>query len=180
MSDGCGILALDLATRVGWAHGEDYQLPRYGLLDLGAQNSLGRRMSCLARFIEDFSSVSRPTMIVFEAPIAKMQTSARGLIYLAGVVEMTGDELGIPVREELPQTARKLVLGNGAFFARDAGGKVIRDAKGKMTSETKSAVMAWAQSNGWTPATHDVGDALLLLRAAHIMRRSRVTAGRAA
>lgn len=180
MSDPRGVLALDLATVTGWAWGVDHEAPRYGLWRLGDDPNLGRRCSCLANFIEDFCALQKPEMIVFEAPVAKMQTSARSLIYLAGVVEMMGYEQGIPVREEPPQVSRKLILGRGSFFAKDAGGKTLRRANGKMISETKNTVMAWAQSRGWTPETHDVADALCLLEYAHTMRRSRVMTGRAA
>lgn len=177
---GRGVLALDLATVCGWAHGEDFQKPSYGAWMLGTDPNLGRRMSVLARFLEDFITISRPELIIFEAPVAKMQTSARSLIYLAGVVEMIGYEQGIPVREEPPQVPRKLILGRGSFFAKDEAGKTIRRPNGKMVSETKNAVMEWARRQGYDPATHDVADALCLLAYAHTIRRSRTMAGRAA
>lgn len=178
MSDNGGtILALDLALATGWALGGPSGPPRYGLWRLSPESDLGRRNSTLARFLEDFLAISRPSLILFEAPVAKMQSSARALIYLAGVVEMIAYEQSVPCREELPQTARKLVLGRGSFFARDRAGKTIRRANGKMISESKDAVMSWARGNGWDPATHDVADALVLLRYGLLMQRSRVMAG---
>lgn len=180
MSNARGILALDLGIKSGWAYGIPGEQPRYGLWNLGAENSLGRRNSILMNFIADFCTVSRPELIIFESPIAKMQTSARSLIYLAGATETAAEEEGVPVKEELPQTARKLVLGRGAFFVTGPDGRATKDARGKKISDTKPNVMAWARGQGWDPLTHDVADALLLLEYAHVLRRSRTTAGRIA
>lgn len=183
MSNARGILALDLAIKTGWAYGEDFQAPRYGMINLNPESEpvpLGKRNSRLAAFLEDFITISRPVLIIYEAPVPRQQTSARGLVYLAGIVEMIAEEQGVPVREAHVGEPRKMILGRSAFFARGDDGKVLRKANGKMVSETKNTVMAWARGRGWDPLTDDVADALCLLEYAHTLRRSRVMAGRAA
>lgn len=180
MSEGRGILALDLSTRVGWAWGEDNGTPRYGLWLLGPGPELGRRLSILANFLEDFIAVCRPGMVIYEAPLVRVQTSAEILWAVAAITDMICFEQAVPVRKAFPDEVRKLILGRARFNVRDAAGNVARTPSGKIISETKSVVMAWAKARGHAPETDDVADALMLLAYAHILRRSRVMAGKAA
>jgi hypothetical protein len=94
-------------------------------------------------------------------------------------VELACYENGpVECREAAAPTARKLVLGSGQFYKRDGEGAIMTDRKGKRLSENKSVAIAWCQSNGWNVNSHDMADALVLLRYAQIMRRSRVMAGK--
>jgi Holliday junction resolvasome RuvABC endonuclease subunit len=181
MSRPGGILALDVSTRTGWsyAHWQQNEPPVYGVWELGKTDNLGRLLSCMMSVLEDAIAVHQPSLVVFESPIVKNQTSARALLYLCGAVELACYENGpVECREAAAPTARKLVLGSGQFYKRDGEGAIMTDRKGKRLSENKSVAIAWCRAQGWSPQDDNAADSLVLLKYAQIMRRSRVMAGK--
>lgn len=155
------VLALDLARRVGWACGADYETPVSGVWVLPPHGDLGARCSALAASLEDAIAVMSPDLVILEAPLPpQAQTamnSARLQFGLAAVAEMISVERGVPCEEAPAWEVRKLVLGKARV--------------------EKEAVVAWCRAQGWRPADHNEADSLVLLRYRHLLSRSRVTAG---
>jgi len=175
MSRPGGILALDVSTHTGFAvgHHQDNAPPLYGTWELGKTDNLGRLLSCMMNMLEAAIAVHQPSLVIFESPVVKTQTSARALLYLCGAVELACFENGpVECREAAAPTARRLVLGSGQFFKRDGDGAIMTNRQGKRLSENKAVAIAWCQSQGWEPQSHDAADALVLLKYAHMMRRT--------
>lgn len=156
-----GVLALDLSLRTGWAYGHDHAAPVHGVWVLGKTADLGAVFSGLAGELQDAIAVLAPSVVLMEAPLPpQAQTaaiSARLQFGLAAVTEMICHEAGVPCEEERAQTVRKLVLGHSRVEKQD--------------------IMDWCGAEGYRPAEHNDGDALVLLRYRHIIGRSRVMAG---
>ena len=152
-----GVLALDISSRTGWAYGHADAPPIFDTWTLGKFDELGRACSSLAASLEAAIALHAPRLILFEAPIPKQQTSARGLIYLCGVVEMIAYEQSVRAREEHAATVRKAVLGRGGSFAIDR----------------KLVVIGWCREQGWKPKDDNAADALVLLRYALLMEEAR-------
>jgi Holliday junction resolvasome RuvABC endonuclease subunit len=160
-------LALDLSTRTGWAFGVagSNEPPKYGYWVLDRKPTLierdlqiGYRMSCLASVLTDHIAIYRPDRITVEAPLHLADASSRLLICLAGAVAMVCEEEGVEYVDGHLSRVRKMVLGRSNW------------------PNVKAEVMRFCQAQGWSPADHNVGDALILLRYAHIMRRAHVMA----
>ena len=149
------VCALDISTKTGWVcghHGRNTP-PAGGVWELGRMKDssghlqLGRLNSCMMQAMDELIKKYQPSMVVFETPIMKAQTTDRMLKYLAGAVETACYENGrIPVFEAAAPTARKAVLG----FARQQG------------KDIKVAVMAWCKAQGLAYADNNHADALLL------------------
>lgn len=145
------ILALDLSTRTGWALGTSPR-PKYGVWHLGTGGNHGRYFSALAAMLESFFAVTRPSLVVFEAPlppaapkmIRSTVATARVLIGLAAVTEMICVEQGVPCEEAECRTARARVIG-------------------RQPRRGKDGVMDWARSAGYHPQDDNAADALVLL-----------------
>lgn len=184
------IAALDLSLTTGWCVGAPLANapPAGGVWKLGKMRDkygsrLGEIGSSLMRCVEDLIAAHRPALVVFEAPIGKVQTTARLFHSLGEAVEIACYEAGVPCREEAPHTVRKLVLGRGMFPKPMAGqGRmVLRTVKGEKVRELrgdpKEEVMLWCRREGLAFVDDNHADALLLHRYACILARSRVTAG---
>jgi hypothetical protein len=169
MSDPFTVLALDVSTKVGFAYGPRFGDPKHGVWLLPkAPAGIGERMSALYNKLHDALQVMRPALVIFEAPIAKVQTSARLLIGLAASVEQVCWEASVRCLEEHADKARGLVLGRSRFST--------VNNKGKRVSANKPAVIAWCEQQGWTPEDDNSADALLLWRYAHTVNASRAMA----
>lgn len=147
------VLALDLATRSGWALGREQETPRWGVWDLGsAQNGgQGRRLSCLANEIEAVIAVHQPERAVFEAPLVRHDKATRLLTYLCGVVEMVCFEHSLPCEPGNVNSARSMVLGHGFPKSTDP-------------RNPKLPMLLWCQRQGWDVRDDNAADALVLLR----------------
>ncbi|MGD9884601.1 MAG: hypothetical protein AB7E70_21660 [Hyphomicrobiaceae bacterium] len=176
-----GILALDLATTVGWASaapGYRAVLPisaRHGVQEWAANLALMRSGShriappgaglpeffhAFDLWLADMITVHQPDLLIFEAPIiAGGKTSvetARKLMGLAVLTELTGYRRSIPkVREENVITVKKHWTGHGR-----ADKRMMIDA---------------ARQRGFEPADDNAADALALAdyAAAMIERKQR-------
>lgn len=158
MSARGGILALDVASATGWAwRARGMSLPEYGLWKLGGPRGFARMFDLLDGFLDERA----PMLVAFESPLLRHSggAAARKLLGLLGVVEAVCARRGVSCREQHRQTVMRLVLGRG--------------------NADKDAVLAWARGHGLEPETHDVADALALLRYSETFHRHLVT-GRAA
>ncbi len=142
------ILALDIATKTGWAVGDEQ--PETGTIEL--RGSVGEKMHRLARELRLLTSIHSPDLIVFEAPIlhVKRQGSSSTLRLLVGlccVAEMVAFEAGIAVSETPTSTWRKHFLG------------VSRAPKGLTSKWLKQQAQARCRALGWGDLSEDEADA---------------------
>jgi Holliday junction resolvasome RuvABC endonuclease subunit len=147
------VLALDLATRTGWAFDAPGR-PVAGTLHLpggGGAGGLGGMNASLADGVRDLLDLHQPRIIVFEAPAMHMAGrsphTARMLIYMAGVVELIAYRWSIPCFEAQVQTVRK----------------TLGIKKGPTDKDWKAGVIRWAREQGHQPADDNQADALALL-----------------
>lgn len=146
-----GLLALDLATRTGFAHW------RPGERVILGTNVLPRTGPDVGWFLEKFCEWLRPTIthlapvrVVFEAPWVGPNThqdTARKLLCLAGITELVCRWEGAPYCEANIPTVRRHFIGHGRMPRKDA----------------KAATMARAKLLGMDPEDDDQADAFALL-----------------
>ena len=156
------ILALDLATRSGWAAGAAGARPVAGSVTLprgGGPGQLGAVNAALADALRDLLTLHKPETVIFEAPAMHMAGrsphTARLLIYLAGVVELMAYRWEVRCFEAQVQTVRSK-LG-------------IR--KAETDRDWKQAVIRWCVKQGHDPRDDNQADALALLAYAHMTLR---------
>lgn len=157
------ILALDLATRIGWACWKKGHAPHYGSHKLPSAQlpnggvDLGRFASAYSLWLQDMIKAFGVTAMAFEAPILPGNTqiaTARKLMGLAVMTEYIGNRLGLRYFEVRAPEARKWFFGKG-------GGK---------RSEMKSMAVEECHRRGFQPKSDDEADALCVLDfAAHCL-----------
>jgi len=150
------ILALDLATRVGWACGSAAE----GIIESGSYKlpvtgeNVGLFLSHFCKFLHSSISRTSPAEIIFEMPIlpgigkTSLET-LRKLYSLCGVTELVALERFVECTEANLSDVRTHALGKG---------NVPRKRK-----DVKPAIMAWCKRMGWDPRDDDQADALALL-----------------
>lgn len=156
------ILALDMATRTGWACGDGSKLPQHGWIDLPAPDAgdRGQTFTAFRNFVIDrlleqsmVCEVGQFVMVLFEQPILPKPFMKDGLIIwptsievtlllqgLAAIVEQLCDELGIACEMVDVGTVKKEFAGDGR-------------------AEKPDMVRA-AESMGLTITHHDEADAV--------------------
>jgi len=149
------LLALDVATNVGWARAEDNGAPQNGTYALPSTGeNYGLRMARFRDWLDRTVTAFEPHVIGFESPIHKPQDKLhkiRILYTLAGVVELVGWDRSVKVFEDGVSGVRSHFLGKGY-------------AKLFVGSEAqKLGVIAECRARGWEPADHNAADALALL-----------------
>ena len=153
-----GVLALDLALRVGWAFGLDADAaPHCGVWVLPSAADLGRRYAALGNELADALALHQPRLVLMEAPLVRQDNSARLLLGLAAHVESTCYRWGVECREAHSATVRKAVLGRGTF------------PKGT----AKAAVLAFCTEQGWPVPDDNAADACLVWAYARQERQQR-------
>ena len=152
------IVALDLATRTGWARwraGDEVHHGTIALPETGPE--VGRFLAAFDDRLVSVLAVA-PDVVVFEAPWVGSDThqaTARKLMGLAGHVEFVCYRAGIACCEVNNNTVRKHFCGKG-----NAPRKAM-----------KAMVIAACRDRGWSPANDDEADALAMLDyAAHVYR----------
>lgn len=146
------IIALDLATNVGFARWSPTAPIRWGSMRLPSTGSeVGRFLSAYDLWLRDLLTVEAPETVIFEAPWVGPSTHqdvARKLMCLAGHTEFVCYRREVPrVVEENNKTVRKHFLGSG----------------GGLRKEIKALTVEACRSRGWTPEDDDAADALALL-----------------
>ena len=179
-----GILALDLATRLGWAHATDEALagwPAFGVLGARAGphdgvtfgghliaprgTQLGPLLSKFETWLGDKLGEVEPGLVVFEKPWFGVRSHQRTVTVLMGLTasaEVACDRAGIECRAANVASVRKHFMGK---------------AKGKRPD--LKAVCVWVcKQRGWQVGDDDdAADALAILDySAHCTRRSRAAA----
>lgn len=153
------ILALDLATRVGWATWSADRGVGSGVKVLPTTGEdVGRFVGTYMQWLDDTLALDARDLVVFEAPWIGPQTSqdtARKLLGLAVGTEVVCWRRGLRCLEQSVPAVRKHFVGNGRLPRREA----------------KAAVIAACRARGWTPKDDNDADALALLDyAAHLLR----------
>lgn len=143
------VLALDLATRAGWACGRQGERPAYGTILLAGQERPAR-YAALLDWLDDAATIHKPQRIVAEAPMVTGDFRGRDAALLAlgfmAHLEMWAWDRSLPLELVAAGTARKAVLGRGTF------------ARGT----AKSVVLDWARREGFDPRDDNAADSLLL------------------
>ena len=152
MSQPGGILALDLATRTGWAYGVPGGKPVGGVWELPAGASNGRKFAALENQLWDALALHRPRLLILAASFTqgKAISGAEQLLGLAAHVESSCYRHDVEVRKQAESTMRAHVLGKGASL----GG---RDA-------IKARVMSWCAEQGYRVVDDNQADATLAWR----------------
>jgi hypothetical protein len=168
------VLALDLATRTGWALGRPRDaVPQSGSVNIApADATVDRLLSACRAWLNDFL-FQNPTIhvIAFEAPLLPMHMQGkttvqaiRKLVGLASVVrELTYTRGGYEVQEQRVSDIRTHFLGSNSHKRGDA----------------KALTIARCNQLGWLPCDDNAADALALwdyqvglLRQQALIRRS--------
>lgn len=151
------VLALDIASKTGWAFGAPNLRPTHGILALPAPGlDLGGHGAAFADGMADLLTVHQPSRIVIEAPFYQAKGQAITIEALLGLNMMAHTiayRWDLRIAKVPAVTARKAMLGRAQFGGRDEG---------------KKAVMAWCRAQGWEPRDDNAGDALVLL--AHALK----------
>lgn len=148
------ILALDIATRSGWAAGEGADnAPAFGTLVLPASvtpGDYGRRFAAFRRGMVRLIAEHSPRCIWFEAPLTfggdTNQHTMRMLIGLAAICEEVAETYEIECVEANNQAIRKHFIGT---------------ARGNR-EELKAGVMRRCHEMGWDVCDDNQGDACAL------------------
>lgn len=147
------ILALDIATRVGFAFGEIGASPTWGSRDFSDKHGTGAIIGKFRVWLCEQCYRLKPSLVVYEAPyvargkIMNAHTTERlhGMICTAMSVAW---ELRIDYQREQSATIRKFLTGHARHGSRAAG---------------KAAVLAACLAMGFDVGTDDdAGDALAL------------------
>ncbi len=141
------VLALDLATRTGWAfYKEETPAPLYGSIDLSGGDE-GDILNRFGRWLHGRLTIDKPTMIAFEAPFVQNASTAERLFGLAALTQFLARNNDRTAYATTPGQWRKHFLGS---------------AHGKR-AELKAATIDACKLRGWAPKTEDAADALGLL-----------------
>ena len=159
------ILSVDLGARhLGWA-AQAGNAVQYGLIEMPGIKHPGELYACTRNELERIIVRYEPRFMRFApAFIAAGRTSTQVGKVLTGqqaVLELVAFDNEIDLEPINERSARKQVLGQCDFGRIDARtGKFIPDSG---REEAKALVMLWCRDRGFFPASHDVGDALVLL-----------------
>lgn len=151
------ILALDIATSLGFAVGAPGETPTMGTVDLRTKEDHdGAPFALLIDWLWPTLVEHKPYRLIYEAPMLMMpegKTDEDGrrrggnaktlakLIGLACTVDMICFRAGVQTVKVASQTARKSFIGTGRH------------------PDPKPAVMAECKRRGWYPKGHDESDA---------------------
>lgn len=145
------VLALDLATRMGWAFGATSRVPQCGVVHLSGHEPGAVFASCVDA-VADLIDLHQPARIVAEAPLpVQAQTHGRTAEHQFGlhaVLQLLAYRRSIPSKLIRADTARLSMLGRSRFGGRDGA---------------KAAVMSWCRERGFSPPDDNAADALVLL-----------------
>ncbi len=150
MSQPGGILALDLATRTGWAYGVPGGRPVGGVWELPPAASLGRKLASFENVLWDALALHKPRLVQFAASFTqgKKIGGAELLLGLCAHVESGCYRHDAEVRKEAESTIRVHVFGKHG----SQGGREV----------LKARAMAWCAEQGYRVASDDHADALIV------------------
>jgi len=151
------ILALDMATRTGWASGVIGGLPTWGATDFGRNRSNGEVLAAFRTWLCRKLDEIQPTIVVFESPYMPGPSSRfsapanaltiRRLFAFAGFTEAVCVERRVRCYEARPSEITRAFLGGPAPRQR---------------AEKKAATVKMARLLGYAVADDDEADAVAL------------------
>jgi Holliday junction resolvasome RuvABC endonuclease subunit len=140
------ILALDLATNIGWAKGDGSYLPLFGSYRLPKTgDDVGQFLLAYEQWFGSVVAQVSPSLVVFETPILPGTTSFKTVTKLqsiAGLTELLCLKAGVKCRSVQPTVVKKSWTGKG-------------NAK-------KPDMMARAQALGFDVTDNDQADAIAI------------------
>ena len=152
------ILAVDPATRSGWAVGSPGEKAVYGTITMPKRPVLGERLLFLLNRLRELIIEHRPDLIVAEEPFMPHDQSQWATVQLGqkieGCVLMAAAEAGLPIETYTPAAWRLDFIGFG------------RAPRGATANFMKVAVRERLLVLGYRVANSDESDALGLLLAA--------------
>lgn len=164
------ILALDVATCVGWAFGGAGDQPASGTFRCPSTgDDSGRFLEGYARWLTAKIRELGPKEVVFEAPILPRQTNIttlRKLYSLAGMTEFVCVLEGVACTEITAGEWRRAFLG-------------MHYPKSGTRDELKRAVISGCRALGWNPVDDNEADAMAIWHVAVSVRNPRYAAASA-
>ena len=109
------ILALDCATKTGWAVIDDGKIVASGVSDLSEDKdrSYGWLFICFRIWLAHLCWVKKPDVIVYEKAHHRGEAATQICVNLTGLVQEVGAQQNIPVRNVMANTLKKFATGNG-------------------------------------------------------------------
>lgn len=156
------IMALDLATSIGWARWRAPATIASGTKLLPKTGpDVGAFVDKFESWLADMISVDRPELVVFEAPMVyegTNQETARKLLGLAVMAEFVCRRAEVRYLEVNVADVRSHFLGTGY------GKHSLRiPGESKPWQQAVRMTFAQCQARGWLPDTDDEADALAVL-----------------
>lgn len=171
---GSRLLSLDLGARfLGWSCETTGLKPAHGLILLPGTKELGKLFAAARNGLERLLDEHEPTRICYVVKFSRMgKTAVRTSEALSGVqamVDLVAYDNGLPepTRYTSERNVRKAVLGRGDFGLRDEHNRLIPESG---RDEAKKAVLEWCAARGLHVLSHDVADALILLKHDQMLR----------
>ena len=160
-----GVLALDIASRTGWAYASAEQVQAWPLVPMACREhprvayshfsvTAGVAGSVWASFqdhVQDLLKVHAPTLIAYEAAIRRMRNgkstaeTIERLLAFKAMTQYTAARWRVPAVAGNVQTVRKHFVGMGR------------------PADAKATVIDGCRRRGWDPKNDDQADALALL-----------------
>lgn len=146
------ILALDSATKCGWARGAaGVAVPQFGTADFSG-GSTGQVVYNFRHWLADIIIDLRPRVIVFESiyvphGLVRNPKTLRRLYTIAGEIEAAAYEASIDVYEATASEISKFFLGTSRPLKREA---------------KKLATIEMCRQYGWDPQDDNAADALAI------------------
>ncbi len=146
-----GILTYDVGISTGWAYGHSTDNePTFGGLILPVMGGEGAKFAAFENEVAGHMDLFQPKHVRCAVPLHHMAGDSRASVQqqlgLRALVVCEAYRASAAYGEVDEYTARLEVLGTGRF------------KKGTV----KPIVLAWCRKQGWSPGTHDQGDALVL------------------
>lgn len=153
------VLALDIATKTGFCHGEPGSRPRYGSVLLrGEGASDGSLLAAMADWMGNSLKLFNPTAVAYEAPLPGGQHSSinagKIALRLSGIVELVCWRRSIRCDPIHVKTVRAQVIGNGNCKKPDVSDWVDKQGwpvpmwHGEPDYDACDAIAVWGYATG--------------------------------
>lgn len=165
MAGAGGILALDLATLLGWACSMPGEAPRFGSFHIVSDRGDGYFFASFEGWLTDIIAVHDPRLMVVEAPVlnhgngrdGKNRTSIQTAFRLMGLVAIAmkvAEQKGVRYDRANNSSIKKDATGNGHATKPDmVRAMVLRGWRVNNDNEADAlAILFWAERK-WAPKT---------------------------